>query len=63
MKRFLPHRRRMTDLFRVLAAPVGALILVLGFVEPAMSAGPVTLTVEAGRPGAKIQPASFLNLL
>src|SRR3954468_7174573 len=45
-----------------LAAVVAALMFMLGFIEPAMAAGPVTLTVEVGRPGAKIQ-SHFYGLM
>jgi alpha-L-arabinofuranosidase len=61
-EQFLARRRRTFELLRKLAAPVAALILMLGFVEPAMSAAPVTLTVEAGRPSAKIQ-SHFYGLM
>src|SRR4051794_6902892 len=59
--RVLGHRRTL-DLFRTLAAPAAALMFLLGFSKPAMSADPVTLTVEAGRPGAKIQ-SHFYGLM
>lgn len=45
-----------------LAAPVASLIFVLGFIQPSMSADPVTLTVDAGHPSAKVQ-AHFYGLM
>jgi alpha-N-arabinofuranosidase len=60
--RVLQPRLRTLNLLRTLAAPVAALTLMLGFIKPAMSADPVTLTVEAGRPGAKIQ-SHFYGLM